>query len=269
VGAGGTNFVVAGPENSSVANALNQDLLEITNDLTLSAGAHRITLGTHNEFFEFSNLFAQNIYGNYRFADTTALKAGTPNQYSFTYRNPNGNERAEFKVRQLSGYIQDQWEARDNLTVTAGLRLDATRFPDKPALNDTVQKYYQRSTSSVGGEDIQFSPRLGFNWDVTGDQATQLRGGVGLFSGRTPYVWVSNAYGNTGLDYTASPAPTRRRRRTPRRASSPTRPASRAPARAPPATPRTRSTRCRRTSSCRRCSAPRWASTAGCRVTSW
>jgi len=202
VGAGGTNFVVAGPENSSVANALNQDLLEITNDLTLSAGAHRITLGTHNEFFEFSNLFAQNIYGNYRFADTTALKAGTPNQYSFTYRNPNGNERAEFKVRQLSGYIQDQWEARDNLTVTAGLRLDATRFPDKPALNDTVQKYYQRSTSSVGGEDIQFSPRLGFNWDVTGDQATQLRGGVGLFSGRTPYVWVSNAYGNTGLDYT-------------------------------------------------------------------
>ncbi len=204
VGAGGTNFVVAGPENSSVANALDQNLIEITNDLTLSAGAHRITLGTHNEFFDFSNLFAQNIYGNYRFADTTALKAGIPNQYQFTYlnpANPNANERAAFSVQQLSGYLQDQWEARDNLTITAGLRLDATRFPDQPAQNDTVLKYYGRSTSSVGGEEIQFSPRLGFNWDVAGDQVTQLRGGVGLFSGRTPYVWVSNAYGNTGLDY--------------------------------------------------------------------
>lgn len=204
VGAGGTNFVVAGPENSSVANALNQNLVEITNDLTLSAGAHRITLGTHNEFFDFSNLFAQNIYGNYRFADTTALKTGTPNQYSYTFlnpANPNANERAEFSVRQLSGYLQDQWEARDNLTITAGLRLDRTSFPDKPAQNDSVAKYYQRNTSTVGGEDLQFSPRLGFNWDVTGDQVTQVRGGLGLFSGRTPYVWVSNAFGNTGLDY--------------------------------------------------------------------
>ncbi|HEX8361611.1 MAG TPA: carboxypeptidase regulatory-like domain-containing protein [Longimicrobium sp.] len=204
VGAGGTNFVVAGPENSSVANALDQDLLEITNDLTLSAGAHRITLGTHNEFFQFSNLFAQNIYGNYRFADTTALKNRTPNQYSYTFlnpANPNAKERAEFSVRQLSGYLQDQWEARDNLTITAGLRLDMTSFPDKPAQNDTVAKYYLRNTSSVGGEDLQFSPRLGFNWDVAGDQVTQIRGGLGLFSGRTPYVWVSNAFGNTGLDY--------------------------------------------------------------------
>ncbi|HEX8451567.1 MAG TPA: TonB-dependent receptor [Longimicrobium sp.] len=204
VGAGGTNFVVAGPENSSVANALNQDLIEVTNDLTLSAGAHRITLGTHNEFFEFSNLFAQNIYGNYRFADTTALKAGTPNQYSYTFlnpANPNARERAEFKVRQLSAYLQDQWEAQDNLTITAGLRLDRTSFPDKPAQNDSVAKYYQRNTGTVGGEDMQFSPRLGFNWDLTGDQVTQVRGGVGLFSGRTPYVWVSNAFGNTGLDY--------------------------------------------------------------------
>src|SRR2546422_3497910 len=27
-----------------------------------------------------------------------------------------------------------------------------------------------------------------------------LRGGVGIFSGRPPYVWVSNAFGNTGLE---------------------------------------------------------------------
>jgi hypothetical protein len=45
----------------------------------------------------------------------------------------------------------------------------------------------------------QFSPRLGFNWDITGDQNNQLRGGIGSFSGPTPFVYLSNAFGNSGL----------------------------------------------------------------------
>jgi hypothetical protein len=44
-----------------------------------------------------------------------------------------------------------------------------------------------------------WSPRLGFNYDVRGDQSMIVRGGVGVFSGRPPYVWVSNAYANSGL----------------------------------------------------------------------
>jgi hypothetical protein len=46
---------------------------------------------------------------------------------------------------------------------------------------------------------ILWSPRVGFNWDATGDQKTQVRGGTGLFSGRPPYVWISNQVGNTGV----------------------------------------------------------------------
>ena len=47
-----------------------------------------------------------------------------------------------------------------------------------------------------------WSPRAGFNWDVSGDGKQQLRGGVGIFAGRPPYVWISNQYGNTGVDFT-------------------------------------------------------------------
>src|SRR5262249_31758565 len=43
------------------------------------------------------------------------------------------------------------------------------------------------------------SPRLGVNWDVDGKSNTIVRGGVGVFSGRPPYVWVSNAYAINGL----------------------------------------------------------------------
>ena len=49
-----------------------------------------------------------------------------------------------------------------------------------------------------------WSPRAGFNWDLSGGSGkrAQIRGGVGLFSGRTPYVWLSNQYGNTGVQFT-------------------------------------------------------------------
>jgi hypothetical protein len=90
---------------------------------------------------------------------------------------------------------------RDNLQVTLGVRFDHTGLPTSIAQNDSVVKYYDRSTSDVPGSTWQFNPRLGFNWDVHGDQQTQVRGGIGMFSGRAPYVWISNAYGNNGLDY--------------------------------------------------------------------
>jgi hypothetical protein len=44
-----------------------------------------------------------------------------------------------------------------------------------------------------------WSPRLGFNWDVDGSSDTIVRGGIGVFSGRPAYVWVSNAYAGNGL----------------------------------------------------------------------
>src|SRR5690606_39609670 len=56
-----------------------------------------------------------------------------------------------------------------------------------------------RRTDELPSGNGTFSPRLGFNWDVFGDRSTQLRGGFGLFTGRQPFVWLSNLYGNTGL----------------------------------------------------------------------
>jgi hypothetical protein len=213
----GTCRVIGGAENFSVANELDQDVLEITNDLSFSRGIHDITVGTHNEFFSFSNLFARNLYGLYRFTGVEALRAGTPSRYEFSFFNESvegASRRAEFSVQQLSFYLQDRASLSDRLTVTAGLRWDLTRFPDSPGRNEafetsfnTVYKAanlgdFTRRTDEVPENSVLFNPRVGFNWDVTGDQTTQVRGGVGLFSGRTPYVWVSNAYGNTGLDYT-------------------------------------------------------------------
>jgi hypothetical protein len=206
--AGSSCRVITGSENFSVANALDQDVLEITNDLSFSRGIHSFTVGTRNEFFRFSNLFARNLYGRYLFNSIQALRDGTPTEYEYSFFNenvPGAARRAEFPVQQLSLYAQDRLTPVENVTLTAGIRFDMTRFPDPPGRNPQFESAFpnlNRSTDQIPENSILFNPRLGFNWDVFGDRTTQVRGGVGLFSGRTPYVWVSNAYGNTGLDYT-------------------------------------------------------------------
>src|SRR5205814_6549575 len=97
----------------------------------------------------------------------------------------------------------DQWRARSDVTVTYGVRLDMPQFPDTPHSNPLTVTDFGFRTDIVTAPKM-WSPRAGFNWDLSGGSATrsQLRGGVGLFTGRTPYVWLSNQYGNTGVDFT-------------------------------------------------------------------
>ena len=47
------------------------------------------------------------------------------------------------------------------------------------------------------------SPRLGFNYNMHGDQRAQLRGGTGLFTGAFPFVWVGNQVANPNFFFYA------------------------------------------------------------------
>jgi len=192
--------IAAGAERFSQGNLLNQDIYELTDNFTVPMGSHLITVGTHNEFFHFFNVFFPASYGVWSFKDTTALKAGTPFRYEIALPVRAGGPNADFHVQQLGGYFQDVYSPRPGLTVTLGLRLDVP-FMDKPPANNALEISVLRvNTRNSPTGNALWSPRVGFNYDVKGDQSTIVRGGVGIFSGRPPYVWVSNAYSNTGLE---------------------------------------------------------------------
>ncbi len=203
--ASGVN-VVLGPERSSQANALDQTQLAITDDLTWFVGDHNITLGTHNEFNWFNNLFIQDFYGSYQFPSVDAFRDGTPNQYQVSWANESvtGGEqrpRTTWSMMQVGLYLMDEWQVNDDLRLVGGFRVDAPIFTTTPYENPVfAARYPGRSTSEVPQLALLYSPRLGFNWDVSGDRTTQLRGGTGLFTGRVAAVWLSNQYGNTGMD---------------------------------------------------------------------
>jgi len=192
-----------GTENYSTYNGLDTDIVELTDDFTFFKGNHEIVLGTHNEFYKFKNLFIQNGFGDYRFFDLDAYYAGIANRYNYTYANDPNNPADTFNTYQIGLYAGDTWRVKSNFTLIYGLRLDVPFFPDTPAYNPDVEDVYGVRTDSIPDGNMLWSPRIGFNWDIAGDGVAQLRGGVGLFTGRTPYVWVSNNYGRTGISQTS------------------------------------------------------------------
>ena len=199
----GSNTLAAGGEKFSHGNELDQDVYEATANLTfIVGGSHQITVGTHNEFFHFRNLFAQNRYGTWNFASADSLAAGLPRYYEVLLEAREGGFTARFGVKQLGGYVQDVWSPNNRLTLTGGVRFDVPLFNDQPfqntapAMVDTLGI----NTSRFPSGNVLWSPRLGFNFDAAGNGNTIVRGGAGLFSGRPPYVWTSNAFTGTGLE---------------------------------------------------------------------
>ena len=209
--------ILFGTETSSQANALNQDIVEVNDDVTMVKGHHTISVGTHNEFFHFYNLFIQNFYGTYRFGGPSGNTSGLPTliagmaqsfAHNFSNDPANPNLAADFGVQQWGFYAGDLWRMKPNFTINYGARLDMPHFPDKPHANPLAVTDFGYATDVVPAPKM-FSPRIGFNWDLTGgsDNRQQIRGGIGSFAGRTPYVWLSNQYGNTGVDFTALSVP--------------------------------------------------------------
>ena len=226
----GTNVGVQfGSEEFSNFNKLDQDVIEITNNFTMNLGDnHTLTIGTQNEIFSFRNLFIRDAYGTYRFNSYSDFVAGNAAAVSMSFARPGfpTDWAAEFGAMQLGAYIQDDIKVSDNFKVNVGLRVDVPVFPDAPSYNSKADnafvntasvtyatngngsiKYANDSTKTLGWKTSEmpqsallFSPRVGFNWDVNGDQSLQVRGGAGIFTGRVPFVWISNHYGNTGVE---------------------------------------------------------------------
>ncbi len=193
--------LLAGADASSQANQLDQNVTEFTDNLSRSFGAHTVTLGSQNQIFKIRNLFAQNLFGTYTFVNLDSLAAGNPRTYAVA-KDQGAGLAARFTAANFSGYLQDLWNVNPRVNVTYGVRLDLGHFYTQPFYNAVIDSLFQQRTDRLPNNQLQVSPRIGFNWDVTGDQKNQLRGGVGSFTGRPSYVFYSNAYGNTGAGVT-------------------------------------------------------------------
>lgn len=214
VGPNGNAAILAGADQFSQGNELDTETWELTENFTFAPkGNHTFTVGTRNEIVKLRNLFTQSSFGVWGFSNLDSLDAGNANSFRKAIILKDGGN-VDFDAMQNAFYAQDQWQVTPRFAVTAGLRFDLTTYLTGVDYNAAIDSAYGRRTDDVPGTTVQFSPRLGFNWDITGDQQNQLRGGLGLFVGTPPYVWLENAYVNSGNIITflnctnaANPAP--------------------------------------------------------------
>jgi hypothetical protein len=199
----GAATIQAGAERSSGANELDQDIIEVTDNVKVFRGIHTFTIGTHNEFFKFRNLFMNNFNGRWRYRTISDFENDIPNQVDVTYSNVAGVEKpsSRFKAAQLGFYVQDEVQINSQFRLNAGLRLDIPVISSRPGFNGIVDSTFagQYSTTNIPTGQLLWSPRVGFNYDVEGNRRMIIRGGAGIFTGRVPFVWVSNQFANSGL----------------------------------------------------------------------
>lgn len=210
----GLSFTSFGYEPFTAFNKLNTDTWQFNDILTLYKGAHTLTFGTQNTYNKFRNGFAPSYYGAFRFASLTDFYnsvnsgAATGIRYELRYSARRNGEfpYADVAVLQLGFFAQDKWAVNKDFTLTFGLRADLPIFKQNFIANTNADALVYRdgiriNTSKPPQNSFLWSPRLGFNWDVNGDKSTQLRGGVGVFSGPPPFVWISNQASNNGVDF--------------------------------------------------------------------
>lgn len=200
-----------GAEKNSGANSVNTDTYNISDNLSIFAGNHQITLGTHNDFYVFNNMFISDAFGSYEFSSLQDFLDNKIYKFSYSYADPavtgasNLQWAATAYAARFGIYAQDEWTPNRNFSLTYGIRADIPVMFNKPtenkAFNDTE---LSRNTGEMVGVvpdvSILLSPRVGFRWFIDQNHKSLLRGGAGVFTGRIPFVWLVNAYNNTGVE---------------------------------------------------------------------
>ncbi len=208
---------------ASVYNT-KQKTFELTDNLTVTKGNNKFTFGTHNEFYDINYGFIQSWNGRWQYNSVQSFLDSMPNRIRGTYTldgNKNNYQNlsdnlpsSEFHVGLMSIYAQDEIAVSPKFKITPGVRFDYSYVSSQPATdkdlnnipdyNSANPTYSHTSFSQLDNKwlgNVTVSPRLGFNWDVNGNQKFTVRGGSGIFTGRIPFAWLGYAYTLNGNDF--------------------------------------------------------------------
>jgi hypothetical protein len=175
-----------------------------------SWGSHTFKFGGDTDKNQYDDKFVQYYYGRWAFASVAAFAAGTPNYLRYQQAAPGftlPQGYAYYSMTDFGALLQDTWKPNMNLTIQAGLRFDYPWFPGRPPYNDAFVTAFGFRNNTTATGNTTLAPRLGINYTfpkswfpgVLGERKTQIRGGIGLFQGTNPAVWVANSYQTAGV----------------------------------------------------------------------
>jgi len=176
--------------------------------LTWIKGRHTVKFGGDVLTDSIANFFPGNFSGAYTFNSLRSFGCsllGAPcygNRDQFVQAfggvgttgpttHPNLNE--------YSAFIQDEWRITTSFTLNPGLRYDYESIAQPSVLNP-IAAQAGILTNRINRDKKNFGPRLGFAWTPNRfNQRVVVRGGYGIYFGRTPSILVGTAHSNNGL----------------------------------------------------------------------
>lgn len=204
--------VYFGQDDSRHANVLSYETFNVALKGFYTAGDHNFSFGYEREALDVYNLFVQHVDTEIDFdASSGATLPGIfdPAIENFergladniNYNNAPSGDPADaaadwgYEINTL--YAQDEYDFGTGFVLTAGLRYDWYTTDDEPPVNaDFLADYGFGNNHTLDGEGL-LQPRIGFAWEI--NDALDLRGGIGVYSGGNPNVWLSNTYSNNSV----------------------------------------------------------------------
>lgn len=221
-----TAYLSFGSEPFTPNNELLYHTWQFQNNFTKFATRHSLTFGGQFQRYESDNSFfncckqtlyvynsLQDFYTDANDSLANPNRSTSPvtlRRFQMRWMNIPGLDKPIqiLKVAYGGAWAQDEWRPKKNVTVTGGLRFDVSDFlsdgypnvnADALTFRDETGAGVKFTSGKLPEPKLLWSPRVGFNWDVEGNQQTQVRGGLGIFTGPPLYVWISNQLGNTGV----------------------------------------------------------------------
>ena len=168
---------------------VEEDKMQFQDNFSYLFGDHDLKFGLDYQSDDLAQLFAGSLDGRYDFntlQDFINNNASTVRIYFGDVTYPNYDETQEV----ISIYGQDSWRPNADLTINYGLRYSRTDNPDGLA-------HIFPEGRSIPDDTDNWQPRVGFAWSI--DEVSVLRGGIGIFTSRTPSLIFASQVQQNGL----------------------------------------------------------------------
>ena len=170
--------------------------------VSLSRGNHSLKFGADLNFDRIFNFFPGLFSGQFTFNSYALFASNTP--ASFVQNFPGEGTTGGTTNPDLNEYglfVQDDWRVTPKLTLNLGVRYDRQDLAEPTVRNPSAALAARGlDTTTAVDDNNNIAPRFGFSYAV--NDKTVVRGGYGIFFGRTPAIMLGTAHSQNGIQVT-------------------------------------------------------------------